>query len=140
MDPGSSARQAVAMRTIVCGVDEAGLGPLLGPLVMGWTALRVSAPEDCPWEQLPEWVSRDPKQDKSRLIVGDSKQVFSRNPRGRSRLETTALAAAAVVRPGLVPPASAIEFLAGPLGPERSVFEQHPWYCLLYTSPSPRDS
>lgn len=116
------------MRTIVCGVDEAGLGPLLGPLVMGWTALLVNQPGDCPWEQLPDLVSRDPKMDKQRLIVGDSKQVFSRNPRGRARLETTALVADALVRPGQDPAGSAGEFLAGPLGPEPAVFERHPWY------------
>ena len=78
---------------LVAGVDEAGLGPLLGPFCMGWAVLSkpVDAGDDL-WSLLQEVVTDDPKRDRERLVVADSKRVFTRNERGFRRLETTVLA------------------------------------------------
>ena len=76
---------------VVAGVDEAGLGPLLGPLTVGFSAFRVEPGEPCLWRRLQSAVSADLARDRDRLVVGDSKRVFARNPRGRRRLELTVL-------------------------------------------------
>ncbi len=120
------------MSTLVAGIDEAGLGPLLGPLVIGWCLFEVPDEQRCPWQLLEELVAREPKRDATHLIVDDSKRVFTRNPRGRRRLESTVLAflELAGARPG-----SARELLLGPLGPTAQALDAHPWNASLPTLP-----
>src|SRR5262245_39799384 len=77
------------------GVDEAGLGPLLGPLTLGFSVFEAPAGErgtSCNlWSALAPAVSADPMKDKRRFVVADSKIVFKRTPRCSKRLEATAL-------------------------------------------------
>jgi hypothetical protein len=87
-----AAAQAAEPEAGLAGVDEAGLGPILGPLVVGWTALAPPAAGLDPWKALSAVVSRKPGADRRRLVVADSKQVFDRSPRGARRLELGALA------------------------------------------------
>lgn len=77
-------------RVVLAGIDEAGLGPLLGSLAIGYALLTAPALEPEPWRRLRGSVAKSPRA-KTRLIVADSKLVFQRNQKGERRLETTVL-------------------------------------------------
>ncbi len=75
------------------GIDEAGLGPLLGPLVTAGVALGgPPAGREDPFLLLKKVVARKGERRKeSRILVDDSKRVFS-GKKGLLHLERTALA------------------------------------------------
>jgi hypothetical protein len=81
------------------GIDEAGYGPNLGPLVM--SAVVLEGPDDRPpdvWGDLPRSVDRAWGAS-DRLWVDDSKQVY-KGGKGRDRLDASMLATlAATGRP-----------------------------------------
>ncbi len=72
----------------LAGLDEAGLGPILGPLVVGGVAMLGPEGQD-PWRVLRAYVSRR-KTEKGKLRVADSKKV-NQGPHGLRHLEETAL-------------------------------------------------
>ncbi len=119
---------------VIAGLDEAGLGPLLGPMTLGWCAFRVPRGDFDLWARLRRIVRSKPREDGQYLIVADSKRVFSRNPRGARRLETTVLSFLAQLDGQGRWPSSGAELLrlAPPeLAPRPGTFEAHPWYALL---------
>lgn len=116
---------------LVCGVDEAGLGPLLGPLAIGYACMRLPSAEANPWSLLSSVVARNPAKDKNRLVVADSKKVFTRNDRGRRRLEATVLAFLAQLDPKGRPPGDPGRLLFGRLHPRDGLVARHPWYARL---------
>ncbi len=78
----------------IIGIDEAGYGPNLGPFVMSAVALRVpdDGEEGDLWQRLATAVRRDTDADDGRLLIADSKVVFS-PARGLHQLELAVLAA-----------------------------------------------
>lgn len=119
-------------RVVLAGIDEAGLGPLLGSLAIGYTVLEVPADEPEPWKCLRGAVAKSPGA-KARVVVADSKIVFQRNERGERRLETTVLAFHAQKNGGALARISE-SFLFGPLAPDPA-WQALPWRADLPVLP-----
>jgi ribonuclease HII len=73
------------------GIDEAGYGPNLGPLVMSAVACRLPDAAADLWQLLCKGVRRHGERDDGRLLVADSKLVYS-SARGLAHLEKGVLA------------------------------------------------
>jgi ribonuclease HII len=113
------------------GIDEAGLGPLLGPLVVGGVVLKGPAGED-PWTLFQASTCKKPKKGGSkrrgydrRIRVNDSKVVHS-GAKGKAELERTALTFLACTL-GKVPQ-TVQELLEKSLDFETLELSRYPWY------------
>src|SRR3954469_24138729 len=62
----------------VVGIDEAGYGPNLGPLVQAAVALHLPAADPAGWDTLRPVVRRAHEKADGRLLIDDSKQVYTR--------------------------------------------------------------
>ncbi len=81
---------------VLAGIDEAGYGPLLGPLVVSSVVLEV--PDELLkadlWHLLEDAVTKTKKHAKGRLLITDSKKAYSKSS-GIRQLQRTVLAALA---------------------------------------------
>jgi hypothetical protein len=109
---------------VVAGIDEAGYGPRLGPLVVSAVAFEVpdEAADGCLWERLAPVVGRSAR-DRARVPVDDSKRLFSQAV-GPRHIERAALAFAAAA--GLEP--SSFRGLLAAVAEAAEGPEAYPWY------------
>jgi ribonuclease HII len=110
----------------VAGIDEAGYGPLLGPLAVSATAFAL--PADMArknlWSVLRASVTNRLRRGETRLLVADSKRLFTQ-AQGPGRLERAVLAFLRLAgrRPRDVH--GLIRLLAGG---RPALLDAHPWY------------
>ncbi len=61
----------------VIGIDEAGYGPNLGPLVQAAVSLKLPDGDSAGWQTLRSVVRRTHENEDHRLLIDDSKKVYS---------------------------------------------------------------
>jgi ribonuclease HII len=121
---------------ILAGIDEAGYGPLLGPLVV--SGVVFSVPQNLLkadlWQVLQKAVAKDKKKLAGRLVINDSKKAYSRSS-GTHHLQRSVMAAMDVLgrneNPVPPPPATteeAIKRLSPSCYPHLA---EYPWYQKL---------
>jgi ribonuclease HII len=111
---------------ILVGIDEAGYGPLLGPLVVSGAAFSIDRNllEADHWQILQKSVGNTKKRLLGRLLIADSKKAFNRKT-GIRHLQRTALAALKCVGHE---PTNLFELL-GILCPDcQNRINDYPWY------------
>lgn len=115
---------------MIAGIDEAGLGPVLGPLVE--TAVVMEVPEELAdadlWQVLSETVSRKAERRGDRVAIADSKKLYGglRDRAGLGRLERGVLGALWVL--GFRP--CSLHELVRDVAPScGAALARYPWYC-----------
>lgn len=111
---------------IIAGIDEAGYGPILGPLVVSATAWRIAARDasDSLWDILRRSVSPSPSVRDARVPIVDSKRLFKQKA-GLGRLERSVLGVVGTWR-GIPPTLAALLRLVAPEAIDR--LRGYPWY------------
>lgn len=116
----------MAETSIIAGIDEAGYGPLLGPLVTSAAAFEMprDVEDECLWRVLSGAVTRSAAARDGRVCVTDSKKLYS-SKKGLAALERTALAAVGAWRG--IP--SRLDGLLTLLAEEPAArLREYPWY------------
>ncbi|MCF7974040.1 MAG: hypothetical protein K9N55_09520 [Phycisphaerae bacterium] len=114
---------------VLVGIDEAGYGPLLGPLVVSCAAFRLPT-EDLQsdvWQLLNRSVTKTAKRAAGRLLITDSKKAHSKSA-GIKHLQRTTLAVCRTLGYSPHTIASLMELLDPPCLPR---LRTYPWYVGL---------
>ncbi|MCI0651975.1 MAG: hypothetical protein L0Z55_08830 [Planctomycetes bacterium] len=111
----------------LCGLDEAGYGPTLGPLVVGLTTFesKERLASDAPWQLLRQIVAR--AGERGVLRVDDSKALHRSAARDLSPLEGPVLAFVACEQNGALP-ASFRELVRHLTAGRTDYLDEYPWY------------
>jgi ribonuclease HII len=113
---------------LLVGIDEAGYGPLLGPLVVSTVALRL--PDEVAglslWDLLSGGVADRAAAAKGRFLVADSKKIFHGTDRDLRELERSSLGAV-LLSAGMIP--NSLEELLRAVSLEPDPHLTHRWYC-----------
>lgn len=136
-----------AMPIVYAGIDEAGYGPMYGPLTVGCAALRVEhfpfgtqqaiqAPPDL-WALLGKAICKTAKGAKGRILVNDSKKLKTASS-GLKNLEPGVLAFAAAASGAI--PGSYTQLMAAlaPIGMSNA--SDLPWYAGDCPLPAENDA
>ncbi len=111
----------------LAGIDEAGYGPFVGPLAMGFSLWRVPKADRDLWSDLTTSTARKPARgDLRRLWLDDSKRVHQ-GPHGRARLERTVAAFRAL----LDQPNTLASWVGAPPAPAARGLHAVPWFRTL---------
>jgi ribonuclease HII len=88
----AEAMKGILTDTVVVGIDEAGLGPILGPLIVSAACFTVSVEKHQTemWQLLSQSVSSNKKHLAGRLLICDSKKAYTPST-GMTFLERTVL-------------------------------------------------
>ncbi len=87
---------------LIAGIDEAGYGPLLGPLVI--TGISMKIPDEIEglslWELFSNATAKNTKKTDGKFVITDSKKLFRRNGKTKCirELERSALGSAVLLK------------------------------------------
>lgn len=112
--------------TILVGIDEAGYGPILGPLVVSAVAVEVPTEhiDACLWLLLKNGVAKTPNPRGGRIPILDSKKLY-KPKEGLARLERSILSVISTWR-GAPPHLRGLLGMVCPDVPPR--LAEYPWY------------
>lgn len=118
---------------LLVGIDEAGYGPLLGPLVVSCAAFEL--PEallrENLWDVLHKGVSSQKNGLRGRLLIADSKKAYNRKA-GPGHLRRTVMSALAALPENNSQAVTNAADLVGLLCPETTArLKDYPWYQSL---------
>ena len=120
---------------ILAGIDEAGYGPLLGPLVVSSAVFRL--PDELLradlWDVLHKAVSIQKKGLAGRLLVTDSKKAYSRSSGIKHLKRTVHACLGAVSDDGYQPIANAKQLVEQLCPNCADRIKEYPWYNQLHT-------
>jgi len=113
---------------IIAGIDEAGLGPLLGPLVVSATVFRLPDRdvETCMWQTLSETCTQTVSRTDRRLAVADSKVLY----KSRASLAPLERAALVMLAVSGKTPTTWRQLLETIAPTAAAQLEDYPWYTI----------